>query len=221
MDESLIEIDVAAAIFTVHQGEVKVLLKQNNVEPYKGYWTLLNRTLSETEDAEDSVYDAIYDEAGITSLYMEQLHTFTKVNRRQDKRLITIAFIGLVDYAIVKYKQEPRDNVKTEWFNIDSLPKLAFDNDIILNKAKELLKNKITDLNILKKLYPSDFTMPELQKMIEGIIGKELDRRNFRKKFVNLGLVKDTGAKNEGGSGRPAKLYMFVDEIPEDKKELF
>ena len=69
--------------------------------------------------------------------------------------------------------------------------------------------------NILKILFPSDFTLPELQRLYEQILGKKLDRRNFRKKFINLGLIEDTGDKNEGAAGRPAKLYRLKEQIEE------
>ena len=76
-----------------------------------------------------------------------------------------------------------------------------------------LLKRKIVNINILKILFPSDFTLPEIQKVYEQILGKTFDRRNFRKKFIALDLLEDTNEKNIGFNGRPAKLYRFKDNI--------
>ena len=81
------------------------------------------------------------------------------------------------------------------------------------------LKKRIIDSNILKILFPSDFTLPELQNVYEHILGIKLDRRNFRKKLINLGYVTDTGDVNEGYMGRPAKLYRFNEEI--ESRNLF
>ena len=82
-----------------------------------------------------------------------------------------------------------------------------------------ILYVKIVNTNILKSLFPSDFTLPELQNVYESILNRTLDRRNFRKKFINLGLIEDTGYKNEGYNGRPAKLYRFKENIKE--RDLF
>ena len=92
---------------------------------------------------------------------------------------------------------------------------MAYDHKEILENAIEKLKTKLTNTNVLKNLFPSDFTLPELQNVYEKIMNIKLDRRNFRKKFINLGLIEDTGYKNEGGSGRPAKLYKFKENIKE------
>ena len=86
---------------------------------------------------------------------------------------------------------------------------------MILNKNIKYLYSKIINSNILKILFPSDFTLPELQKVYEQVLDKPLDRRNFRKKFIALDLVEDTLEKNTGFNGRPAKLYRFKDDIKE------
>ena len=87
--------------------------------------------------------------------------------------------------------------------------------EMILNKNIKYLYSKIINSNILKILFPSDFTLPELQKVYEQVLDKPLDRRNFRKKFIALDLVEDTLEKNTGFNGRPAKLYRFKDDIKE------
>ena len=96
---------------------------------------------------------------------------------------------------------------------INELPKLAYDNDKVINKAIEELKTKIVNTNIHKLLLPSDFTLPELQKILQNLLNVELDRRNFRKKLLELDLIEETGDINDGGAGRPAKLYRFRDNI--------
>ena len=92
---------------------------------------------------------------------------------------------------------------------------MAYDHADILHENIEFLRKKIVSSNVLKSLFPSDFTLPELQHAYEQILNKKFDRRNFRKKFINLGLIEDTGDKNVGGNGRPAKLYSFKEVIEE------
>ena len=105
------------------------------------------------------------------------------------------------------------------WIIIDDIPKTGFDHDIIIDYMVKFVKKKLVNTITLRVLFPSDFTLPELQKVYEQILGYKLDRRNFRKKFMMMDLIEDTGYKNEGFNGRPAKLYSFKDNIKE--KELF
>ena len=202
-------------IFSVFDGELKVLLLRKKTEPYKGYWILPGNLLRCDETIENNITDAVYDLTGLTNVYIEQTYSFSALDRNPDYRLIAISHIGLVDSTTVEIKREERENVESEWFKITDLPKLAFDHEMILNKNIKYLYSKIINSNILKILFPSDFTLPELQKVYEQVLDKPLDRRNFRKKFIALDLVEDTLEKNTGFNGRPAKLYRFKDDIKE------
>lgn len=203
------------SIFSVFDGELKVLLLRKKTEPYKGYWILPGNLLRCDETIENNITDAVYDLTGLTNVYIEQTYSFSALDRNPDYRLIAISHIGLVDSTTVQIKREERENVESEWFKITDLPKLAFDHEMILNKNIKYLYSKIINSNILKILFPSDFTLPELQKVYEQVLDKPLDRRNFRKKFIALDLVEDTLEKNTGFNGRPAKLYRFKDDIKE------
>ena len=203
------------SIFSVFDGELKVLLLIKKTEPYKGYWILPGNLLRCDETIENNITDAVYDLTGLTNVYIEQTYSFSALDRNPDYRLIAISHIGLVDSTTVEIKREERENVESEWFKITDLPKLAFDHEMILNKNIKYLYSKIINSNILKILFPSDFTLPELQKVYEQVLDKPLDRRNFRKKFIALDLVEDTLEKNTGFNGRPAKLYRFKDDIKE------
>ena len=203
------------SIFSVFDGELKVLLLRKKTEPYKGYWILPGNLLRCDETIENNITDAVYDLTGLTNVYIEQTYSFSALDRNPDYRLIAISHIGLVDSTTVEIKREERENVESEWFKITDLPKLAFDHEMILNKNIKYLYSKIINSNILKILFPSDFTLPELQKVYEQVLDKPLDRRNFRKKFIALDLVEDTLEKNTGFNGRPAKLYRFKDDIKE------
>lgn len=203
------------SIFSVFDGELKVLLLRKKTEPYKGYWILPGNLLRCDETIENNITDAVYDLTGLTNVYIEQTYSFSALDRNPDYRLIAISYIGLVDSTTVEIKREERENVESEWFKITDLPKLAFDHEMILNKNIKYLYSKIINSNILKILFPSDFTLPELQKVYEQVLDKPLDRRNFRKKFIALDLVEDTLEKNTGFNGRPAKLYRFKDDIKE------
>lgn len=213
--ENINSVETLITIFTIDKGELKILLTRKKSEPYKGYWILPGNILSNTETLEDNITDTVIDKTGLMNVYIEQCHTFSNLNRDPDKRVMAVSFIGLVDSKSIEIMAEERPGIENNWFNLDSIPKLAYDHEAIVTNATDYLRGKIVNSNILKILFPSDFTLPELQKVYEKILGKELDRRNFRKKFINLNLIEDTNEKNIGFNGRPAKLYRFKDEIKE------
>lgn len=208
-------IETLISIFTIDKGELKVLLLRKKTEPYKGYWILPGGYLRNDETLEDNITDAVLDKTGLLSVYIEQCYTFSTLDRDPDNRLIATSFIGLVDSKSVEIKREERPEYETAWFSISELPKLGYDHENIISRNIDYLKKKIVNSNVLKSLFPSDFTLPELQHVYEQILGKELDRRNFRKKFIGMDLIEDTLEKNTGFNGRPAKLYRFKDEIKE------
>lgn len=208
-------LETLISIFTIDKGELKVLLLRKKTEPYKGYWVLPGNYLRNDETLEDNITDAVLDKTGLLNVYLEQCYTFSILDRDPDARVIATSFIGLVDSKSVEIKREERPEHETAWFSIDELPKLGYDHENIISRNIDYLKKKIVNSNVLKSLFPSDFTLPELQRVYEQILGKELDRRNFRKKFIGLDLIEDTLEKNIGFNGRPAKLYRFKDEIKE------
>lgn len=218
MKDYNILVETLIGIFTVIEGNVKILLTRRNKEPYKGYWTLLGNDLKNNETLENNISDVVIEEANLSNISIEQCHTFSNLDRGSDDRKIAITFIGLIDSKTVELKTQDSIN-ELSWFNINDIPKTGFDHDVIIKYMIENLKKKLLNTTSLKILFPSDFTLPELQKVYEQILDRELDRRNFRKKFVALDLIEDTGYKNDGFNGRPAKLYKFKDNIVE--KDLF
>lgn len=202
-------------IYTVEKGELKILLERKKTEPYKGYWILPGNEITEEETLEENIKTILEEKIGTSYIYIEQHHTYSEINRKPDERVIATSFIGIVDSKTLEIKKENIKENDLQWFSIDEIPKMAYDHKEIQKGSQELLKTKIINTNILKNLFPSDFSLPELQSIYEKIMNIELDRRNFRKKFITLGLIEDTGYKSEGGSGRPAKLYKFKENIKE------
>ena len=140
---------------------------------------------------------------------MEQNYTFSSIDRDPENRVVGVSYIGLVDNKKVKLNEE----LELNWFNLEELPKIGYDHKEIIESSKQLLKTKLVNTTILKNLFPNEFTLPELQSVFESIMNKKLDRRNFRKKFLTLNLIEETGNNSVGGSGRPAKLYKFKENI--------
>lgn len=206
-------VETLISIFTVDKGDLRVLLIKNKVDPYKGYWILPGSPLKNNETLEDNITDAVLDQTGLLKVYIEQCYTFSNLTRYPDSRVLAVSFVGLVDSISVEIKCEDREEYESEWFNVSELPKLGYDHDDVIKRNIDYLKKRIVNINTLKSLFPSDFTLPELQKVYEQILDKKIDRRNFRKKFISMDLIEDTGEFNIGCNGRPAKLYRFKENI--------
>lgn len=214
-DENSLILETLIGIFSVNKGKIKILLMRKKDDPYKGHWILPGSILNVNETLEDNVNSVINEKLGLPSMYIEQCYTFSEFNRNQDARILATSYIGLIDNITLVLKKQDREGIELEWFDINSIPKTAYDHDQIIAKLVEYLRKRITNSNILRILFPSDFTLPELQKVYEQILNIKIDRRNFRKKLLNLDYVVYTGDVNEGYMGRPAKLYRFNEELKE------
>lgn len=218
-NESHNMIETLVSIFTVEKGEVKILLFRKKDEPYKGYWTLPGNIVKSDETLEENINNFLFNVCGLDNIYLEQSKVFSKPERLIDKRVVAVSFIGLIDVTSIQLKEDISPDIESDWFSVSSIPKMAYDHEEIIVENLNQFRNTIVNSDILKILFPSDFTLPELQSVYEQILDKELDRRNFRKKFINFDLIEDTGYKNEGYNGRPAKLYRFKEK--EEDIELF
>lgn len=214
-EENSLMLETLIGIFTVNKGKIKILLMRKKNDPYKGHWILPGSIVNVNETLEDNVNKVINDKLGFPSMYIEQCHTFSELDRNQDFRVLATTYIGLIDNITLVLKKQDREGIELEWFDINSIPKTAYDHDKIIIRLVEYLRKRITNSNILRILFPSDFTLPELQKVYEQILDIKIDRRNFRKKLLNLDYVVYTGDVNEGYMGRPAKLYRFNEELKE------
>lgn len=219
MEDYSVILETILSIFTVESGNVKVLLMKKKNDPYRGYWILPSNILTNKETLEDNVHTVIKHKLGFPEMYLEQGHIFSDLNRDSEERIIGVAYLGLIDSKTLEIKKDERDDLELKWFNINDIPKMGYDHEKIVKDNIKILRKKLLNSKILRNLFPSDFTLPEIQKVYEQILGRELDRRNFRKKFINLGIVIDTGDKNLGGNGRPGKLYRFNDNLKE--RDLF
>ena len=219
MEEYAVILETLVSIFTGDKGSLKVLLMKKKTDPYHGYWILPSNIMTNKETLEDNIYSTINGRLGYPEMYLEQGHIFSNLDRDPDERIVGVSYLALIDSKTLEIKKEDRPDLELQWFNIDYIPKMGYDHEIIVKDSIKLLSKKLLNSKVLKNLFPSDFTLPEIQKVYEQILGRELDRRNFRKKFINLGLVTDTGDKNIGGNGRPGKLYRFNEDLRE--RDLF
>ncbi len=212
-------IHAITAIFTVERGVPKVLLIKRKNEPFMGEWCLTGGAIRNDEDLLDGAKREIFEKSGIKDINIYEFKTFGKVDRSPVMRMIAVGYIGVIDCNRVNILKKTTKTSNADWLRIDKIPSLAYDHEEILADAINFLKQKITESNILSSLFPNNFTMPELQKVYEAILGKQFDRRNFRKKILSLNIVEDTNLTTKFEGKKPAKLYKFKDNI--ENKSVF
>lgn len=213
-------IHVITTIFTIEKGMIKVLLIKRKNNPYKNMWSLVGGALYNNEDLEDGVSREIYEKTGIKDINLYFYNIFGKVNRSPVMRMIAICYIGVIDNKKVSILKDTLKTSNADWFTIDNIPPLAYDHNEIIEGALNELKIKIINTDILKSLFPMGFTIPEIQKVYESILGKIYDRRNFRKKLLNTNLIMDTNKTIIFEGKKPAKVYKFKNK-KENKNVMF
>ena len=202
-------IHVISSIFTVENGITKVLLIKRKNTPYKDMWALVGGALYNNEEVEEGLEREILEKTGIKNIDLYFSNVFSKVDRSPLCRMIALSYIGVIDYSKTEFLKETLKTSNASWFPITDIPELAYDHNEIFLSSLQTLKEKVESTDILKSLFSNEFTIPELQNVYETILGKELDRRNFRKKLINDNLIEDINMTKNYKGNKPAKLYKF------------
>ncbi len=206
--ESVFSID--CVIFGFDEGELKILLIERNVEPFKDWWALPGYLVEQDESIDDAAERILYELTGLRDIYMDQFYTFGDVGRHPQGRVVTVAYYAMIRLnGIKELKPVSSYARRAVWVSINDLPKLAFDHSKIFEKGFDKIRNKISYQPIAFELLPEKFTLTQLQHLYEVILNKKLDKRNFRKKMLNYGILKELDEKQKGVSYRAAKLYKF------------
>lgn len=202
-------IHVMAAIFTVDHGITKVLLVERRNEPFYGMWALPGGALYNDESIEDGMNRELLEKTGLTVPNLRLCNVFGRVDRSPCMRMVGVSYLGVIDRFKVQLLTSTLKTSNADWFSIEDIPRLAYDHEEILKDALEKLKENIVESDLLETLFPKEFTLPEVQKVYESILGVTYDRRNFRKKMLSLDLIEDTNQTAKFEGKKPAKLYRF------------
>ncbi|RZK48337.1 MAG: NUDIX domain-containing protein [Pedobacter sp.] len=203
-------VSIDCVLFGFDEGELKILLIERNEEPFKDWWALPGNLVKPDESVDQSASRILHELTGLSNIYMEQYYTFGEVNRHPQGRVITVAYYALLRLSNEKsLKPLTSFAKKAQWINVQQLPPLAFDHLNIFDKGLEKIKRRIKYLPIAFELLPEKFTLTQVQHVYEVILGKKLDKRNFRKKILSFGVLKELDEKQKGVSFRAATLYKF------------
>lgn len=207
-------------VFTIENNELKALLIKRANKPFKNQWALPGGFILGNEPPQKTALRVLKDKAGVTDIYIEQLYTFPGSGRDPRGNIITITYFALAPINKIKIKMSPKIQTPT-LYPIKKLPKLAFDHKDIIVYALKRLCSKLEYTNVVYSLLPRYFSFNQLQKAYEIILGRKLDKRNFRKKFMMLKLIKSTDKIHKGIRQRPAKLFQFISKKPMELKKFF
>ena len=180
---------VDVAVLTIDGGELLTLLVKIKTGPLAGTWAFPGGLVSISETLEAAARRELFEKTGVADIYLEQLYTFGEPERNPIRRVVSVAYIALVPHrgAFLRRGAKYAD---IGWFPVRGLPRLAYDHNEVAAAALARLRSKLGYTNIAWSLLPESFTLAELQQVYEVILGRRLDRRNFRKKVISLGLLK-------------------------------
>jgi 8-oxo-dGTP diphosphatase len=202
-------VSVNVLIFSLNKDKLQVILTERTSEPFKGHWNLPGALIYVDESLEEAVKRVLTERVGLKEVYLEQLYTFGEPKRDPRGRVISITYFALVPFKDIDFSNLLQD-VNVKMADVKNLPEmLAFDHKEIIKYGFERVKNKLEYSTIARGLLPKKFTLSNLQKVYEVILGKNMDKRNFRKKISSLSFLKPTGEKYREGNHRPAALYEF------------
>ena len=199
---------VDCVVFGFDDGALKVLLIRRGIEPFQNHWALPGGFVRPDESLDDAARRELQEETGLREIYLEQLYTFGTLDRDPRERVVSVAYFALVRRAD-HLPAAATDAAEAAWFEVEDVPSLAFDHAEILEMALERLRGKIRWQPVGFELLPKKFTLSQFQALYEAILGRMLDKRNFRKKLLAHDLLVPLEESTTTASRRPAQLFRF------------
>jgi len=199
---------VDCVVFGLDEQELKVMLIQRGLPPFEGKWALPGGFVRVDETLDEAARRELQEETGLSKIFLEQLYTFSEVDRDPRERVVSVAYYALVNLRDhqVHAASDARD---AAWFGVHGVPSLAFDHAEILRLALERLRGKLRYQPVGFELLPRKFTLSELQHLYELVLERPLDKRNFRKRVLAMDLLEETDEVQQDVAHRAARLYRF------------
>jgi 8-oxo-dGTP diphosphatase len=206
----MMKVAVDAVVFTVMKNKLHVLLITRKYTPFKGKCAIPGGFVKRDENLEVAAKRELTEETGVNNIYLKQIGAYGDVGRDPRGRVVSIAFLALIspDHDL----KATSDALEAKWFPIDRMPELAFDHKEIIAHALQDLRFEIQTTNLAYQILPKKFTLSQLQALYESILDKDLDKRNFRRRILEMGVLKETSESFMEGAHRPAKLFVFREQ---------
>lgn len=206
-EHSKVWVSVDCIILGFEGNQLKLLIGKRQMDPGRGEWSLYGGFVNQNENLEDAANRVLYNLTGLRKLYMKQVGAFGAIDRDPGERVISIAYCALIN--VKDYDDSLREKYGLEWFTLNEMPKLYSDHNEMINRAISLLRRRIKTEPLSFNLLPDLFTLTQLQRVYEAILGAEIDKRNFRKRIKTFDFIEKTNLIDKFHSKRGAALYRF------------
>ncbi len=211
-NEIIDALSIDCVIFGFKNAELSVLLVKHGQGVTKGQWALPGGWITYNESLYAAAYRILTAQTAVENIFLEQFQTFGDVERFPEKRVITVCYYALANIENFELHAGPSVS-EVKWFNIRSIPKMAFDHNKILTSCFMHLQHKVQHEPIGFNLLPKKFTLLHLQELYEAILNKKLDKPNFRRKLIKMNLLVACNEKQKDVSHRAAELYRFDKKV--------
>jgi len=201
-------VGVDCIIFAVNNDRLSVLLVKRDFEPEKGKWSLIGGFVNDNESVDEAAKRVLRELTGIDNVFIRQIGAFGEIDRDPGARVVSVAYFALLNLQEVDEKVV--NEYKAEWVDVNDLPQLGFDHPKMIEQALSVMRRKILTDALAFNLLPEYFTLTQLQTLVETVTGKELDKRNFRKRIAEIPGVEQTDLIDKESSRRGARMYRYV-----------
>lgn len=206
----LVAVDCIIFGYDIQKKILKLLLVKRNFEPAKGSWSLAGGFVKEKESLNEAAERILRKLTGINNVFLNQSYTYGETDRDSGARVISTAYFALTGISPIN-QDLVKDN-GAHWRSVDDLPKLIFDHQKMVLRALADLQNLVKAKPVGFELLPEKFTLVQLQELYEAIWQKKIDKRNFRKKILSMGILEKLEEKEKETSKKGAWYYMFNEE---------
>lgn len=210
-EHSKVLVSVDCIVFGFEGDKLKLLIGRRQMDPGRGEWSLYGGFVGAKESLEDAANKVLLDLTGLKKLYMRQVGAFGAIDRDPGERVISVAYCALIN--VKDYDDNLRIQHDLEWVNLEDMPKLYSDHNEMVRKAIAMLRRRINTEPLSFNLLPDLFTLTQLQKVYEAVLGEEIDKRNFRKRIKQIDFIEKTELIDKLTSKRGAALYRFNKKV--------
>jgi 8-oxo-dGTP diphosphatase len=201
---------VDTVLFAIKDGRLQTFLVELRRGPGRGRWAFPGGLVRVGELLDSAARRELHESTGLRSAYLEQLFTFGDPSRDPRGHVVSVGYMALIPDP--QQVGAPSNKYETgRWYEVGELPQLAYDHSLMAAYAVKRLKSKLEYSNIAYALLPREFTFAEFEELYSLLLGRPLDRRNFRRRILAMGILKQL-SHTRRGPHRPAALYSFAQQ---------
>ncbi len=203
----LLSVDCIIFGFDLSDSKLKILIGKRNMDPGRGEWSLYGGFVRGDESLDEAADRTLRELTGMRNVYMRQVGAFGNLDRDPGERVVSVAYYALIN--VKDYDEKLRQKHGVEWINIEKIPQMYSDHNIMVKRARKLMRQKMKTEPVGFELLPDLFTLTQLQRLYEAVGGEALDKRNFRKRIKEMDFIEKTELIDKISSKRGAALYRF------------